>query len=174
MFEGTHELAESKLVLLYIFDKIGYPISNTSLTEIVLENGLLNYFQLQQYIGELVSAGFIFASKQDKKQLYSIDTKGKNALGYFENRISSVKKDTIDSYFSKRSTVISKDIQISSDYNLQAQSDYDVICRITENNNVKIEIRVNTDSEEKAKRICSKWNSDASKMYIKFMDILTG
>ena len=59
MFENSSELAESKLLLLYILKNLKTPISNTQLTEIVLENNLINYFTLQQYISELDSSEFI-------------------------------------------------------------------------------------------------------------------
>ncbi|HBM81290.1 MAG TPA: DUF4364 domain-containing protein, partial [Clostridiaceae bacterium] len=52
MFDDTQELAESKLLILYLFKKINLPISNAIVTDIVLENNLLNYFQLQQYLSE--------------------------------------------------------------------------------------------------------------------------
>jgi len=173
MFGGTHELAESKLLLLYILDKIGYPISNTSLTEIVLENNFLNYFQLQQYLGELVNSGFIDISKQGKRQMYSLHTKGKNVLGYFENRISDAKKETLNLYFAKRTDLFKEDMHISCDYNPQSETDHTVICRIIQDNNVKIEIKINTGNEDTARKICSKWNAQAHKIYTKIMDILT-
>ena len=38
MNDNTLELAENKLLLLHIIKSIKYPISNTQLTDIVLEN----------------------------------------------------------------------------------------------------------------------------------------
>lgn len=55
MYDSTLELAENKL-LLYIIKSIKYPISNTQLTDIVLENSFINYFMLQQYVSELISS----------------------------------------------------------------------------------------------------------------------
>ena len=57
--ESSLELAENKLLLLYILKTLRQPISNTQLTEIVLENSFINYFTLQQYVNELEEAQFI-------------------------------------------------------------------------------------------------------------------
>ena len=57
--ESSLELAENKLLLLYILKTLKQPISNTQLTEIVLENSFINYFTLQQYIAELDESKFI-------------------------------------------------------------------------------------------------------------------
>ena len=84
MFENTSDLAENKLLLLYILTSLRDPISNYQLTEIVLENNLINYFTLQQYITELENSEFInFKAINDKKLLY-ITKKGENVLSFFK------------------------------------------------------------------------------------------
>ena len=56
MYENSAELAENKLLVLYVIKTLKYPVTNTKLTEIILENNFINYFTLQQYIGELISS----------------------------------------------------------------------------------------------------------------------
>lgn len=63
MFEDSLELAENKLILIYIINKLKCPLTKNQLTQIILENNLMNYFILQQYICELVSSGIIKYSK---------------------------------------------------------------------------------------------------------------
>ena len=55
MYENSAELAENKLLVLYVIQSLKQPISKTQLTEIILENNFINYFTLQQYISELES-----------------------------------------------------------------------------------------------------------------------
>ena len=59
MYENSAELAENKLLVLYVIKSLKQPISNTQLTEIILENNFINYFTLQQYISELEYSNFI-------------------------------------------------------------------------------------------------------------------
>jgi len=40
---SNKELAENKLILLYIIDKVNIPISNLQITKIILENKFMNY-----------------------------------------------------------------------------------------------------------------------------------
>ncbi|WDU82172.1 DUF4364 family protein [Caloramator sp. Dgby_cultured_2] len=87
MYRDTTELAENKLLILYILNKIDTPITNSSLTQIVLENNLINYFSLQQYISELIESGFIEINKEINKQLLRISLKGKRTLEFFIDRI---------------------------------------------------------------------------------------
>lgn len=59
MYENSAELAENKLLVLYVIKSLKQPISNTQLTEIILENNFINYFTLQQYISELEYSNFV-------------------------------------------------------------------------------------------------------------------
>ena len=59
MYENSSELAENKLLVLYVIKSLKQPISNTQLTEIILENNFINYFTLQQYISELEYSIFV-------------------------------------------------------------------------------------------------------------------
>ena len=53
MYENSAELAENKLLVLYVIKSLRQPISKYTITEIILENNFINYFTLQQYISEL-------------------------------------------------------------------------------------------------------------------------
>ena len=46
MFGENFELAESKLLILYIFSKMEQPLANIKITELVLASTSMNYFSL--------------------------------------------------------------------------------------------------------------------------------
>jgi predicted transcriptional regulator len=165
MFGDTQELAESKLILLYIFNKINRPISNIRITEIVLENSLLNYFHLQQYLGELVSSNFLLLSREDKKQIYSISLKGKSVLEYFENRISENKIHMIDKYLEERGQAEKEDVKFSAEYFASVDTGYEVVCRMSQKSATLIELKLIASSSEQADHICSSWKSKGRAVY---------
>ena len=72
MYENSAELAENKLLVLYVMDSLKQPITNTQLTEIILENNFINYFTLQQYISELISSDFLRYEIVNDKNLINI------------------------------------------------------------------------------------------------------
>ena len=69
MFENSAELAENKLLVLYTLQRLNRLISNSQLTEILLQNNLINYFTLQQCISELEESNFIHYDKVNEKNL---------------------------------------------------------------------------------------------------------
>jgi len=172
MFEDTVELAENKLLLLYIFQKAGSPLSNTRITEIVLENSLLNYFHLQQYLSELVDSGLLDLNRMEKKQVYNLSAKGLSVLEYFAGRITDNKRVIIDSYLVANSESSQKDRKIIADYYLENENEYIVTCKIIEDSVTIIDMKINVNSNEGAKRICSKWEANASKVYSNIINML--
>ena len=96
MYENSAELAENKLLVLYVIKSLKQPISNTQLTEIILENNFINYFTLQQYISELEYSNFVKYIEKNEKKLISITDKGEKVLSFFTDRIAPIKRDIIN------------------------------------------------------------------------------
>lgn len=73
-------LAENKILILYILNKIGKPISNDSLLNLVLAVTDMNYFYFQQFLLDLLEKGYIVNFSKDEHELYNITDFGKETL----------------------------------------------------------------------------------------------
>ena len=172
MFENTAELAENKLLLLYILKSLNRPISNTQLTEIVLENNLINYFTLQQYISELNESDFMIYEEVDDKQLLTLTQKGENVLSFFKERISPSKISVLDKYIKEKIDLIKKELTIKSDYTLGNNSDFLVDLKALENGSPLIDLKISVPSKKQATSLCSKWQENSSEVYNKIINVL--
>lgn len=173
MFEDTLELAENKLLLLYIIDKINLPISNSQVTDIVLENNFINYFTLQQYLFELISSNFLKTIEDGNKHKLQITSKGKKVLSLFSNRVSSEKIVTVNDYLKKQMNYIEKDISVISDYTIDYKDKFVVNLKLNKDEISLIDVKVTLDSKDDAKKICDKWKENSSKMYIEILKTLS-
>lgn len=171
MFNSTSELAEDKLLLLYLLEKIKLPISNNQITQIILENNLMNYFTLQQYITELTNTNFILLTEQDGKNRISISSEGSKVLSLFINRVSKNKLDNIDLYLSKQIDNIKKEITIYADYTIEGNN-YIVNLKAVENNCILMDLKINVASNKQAKDLCSKWKQNSSELYNQLFNVL--
>lgn len=172
MFENTSDLAENKLLLLYILTSLRDPISNYQLTEIVLENNLINYFTLQQYITELENSEFInFKAINDKKLLY-ITKKGENVLSFFKDRISPSRKIAIDSYLGEKITTIKKELSLQSDYTPLGKEDFLVNLVAFEDTKTLIDLKISVPTKKHAISLCSKWKENYSSIYTEIISLL--
>ncbi|MFX0548085.1 DUF4364 family protein [Hathewaya histolytica] len=165
MKEDTLELAESKLLLLYIIHEIKLPISNIQLTEIVLQNNFLNYFNLQQYLLELNSSGFIKAVEKEDKIRLCITDKGERVLNMFFNRISEDKVERIDTYLEKNIENIKKQITITADYTIENNDNFIVTLAAHENESILIEVKLSVPNNKQARDLCTKWKENSAQLY---------
>ena len=47
-----------KLIILYMLNKVDFPLTNSQISEFILDQGYTTYFKLQQALSELLSSGF--------------------------------------------------------------------------------------------------------------------
>lgn len=172
MFDNTLELAENKLLLLYILKQIKLPISKGQLTEIILKNNLINYFTLQQYISELIASSFIQYSKFDEKRRLTVTAVGDKVLNMFLNRISESKKALIDTYINQNISQIKNDISLTADYTLANDNSFTVNLKAVENNITLIDLKLNVVTNKQARELCKKWKSNSSELYKKILKVL--
>ncbi len=172
MFENTLELAENKLLLLYIFKKTKFPISNNQITDIILENDLINYFTLQQYLNELLSSNFIKQIDSENNHKFIITKKGIKVLSLFGNRISKNKIDISDNYIDKRFHDIESKISINANYTTKNKNSFMVNLKISESNSTLMNLNLNVDSKKTAQQLCEKWEKNFSEIYYKIVELL--
>lgn len=172
MFEDTLELAENKLLLLYIFNKIKFPVSNNKITEIILENNFINYFTLQQYLNELVLSKFLRYTNESGSHRFSITDKGVKVLSLFKNRISDSKIQIVDSYLTKEIDSIKKEVTVTADYTIEHNNNFIVNLKVLEHESILIDIKINVASNEQAKNLCEKWKNNSSELYDKIIHLL--
>ena len=70
--EDSSSLAEHKLLVLYILNKIGKPINQKALLELVTSITELNYFYFQQFLLDLIENKYVISYKKDDELLYNI------------------------------------------------------------------------------------------------------
>lgn len=172
MFETTLELAENKLLLLYILKKIKLPMSNNQITEVILENNILNYFVLQQYISELLSSSLVKYIEQDGKHRLTLTEKGDKVLSMFLNRISPSKLKPIENYLDAHIEKIKNQLTVFADYTIENSNNYIVNLKATENDSILIDLKLNVSTNEQAKELCYKWKNNCSEIYGEIIKIL--
>ena len=88
-----------KLIVLYMLNHADSPLTNATISDLILAKEYTNYFSLQRAICELETSDLVVAESADNSTHYRITEEGKNTLSFFEDKISdAIKKDIIDFY----------------------------------------------------------------------------
>ncbi len=172
MYESTTELAENKLLVLYIIKTVKTPISNSQLTDIVLENGFINYFMLQQYISELISSEFLAYKDINEKKLIYITEKGSSVLSFFKNRIHENKILSIENYIKTKIDQIKKELTLNASYTISEDNNFIVSLQAIENGSILMDLKLSVASNKQAIDLCNKWKANSVEIYTKIIHLL--
>ena len=166
-------LAENKVLILYILNKIGKPISNDSLLNLVLAVTDMNYFYFQQFLLDLLENGYIMNYYKDDHSFYDITKFGKETLELTQDILPGIIKLRVDSNFKSELESFENEHSVIAEYTPKSENFFDISCKIIEYNDVIFEVKTFAGSREQAKEIVNNWNNNADEMYPKILDILT-
>lgn len=170
MNRTVKELAINKLIILQVFSEIDFPLSKSQITDIVLQNNLINYFDLQQSFHELEKSQMI--EKVKNKEQYIITNIGRQTIA---SLITTIPKDVLNiikSYTDKNKDSIKLETQVFASYIKKSDIEYIVILKVVENDITLIELRLNVVSAMQAKQICAKWKQSYLQVYDQVMKLL--
>ena len=100
---STKKLAEHKLIILHLLQKMGISLSNSEICQFLLEKNYMDYFSVQQYLAELESAGWLEKTREQNNTRYTLTDDGEEVINYFINRISDEVKNEINVYVHENS-----------------------------------------------------------------------
>lgn len=166
-------LAENKVLILYILNKIGKPISNDSLLNLVLAVTDMNYFYFQQFLLDLLENGYIINYYKDDCSFYDITDFGKETLTLTQDILPGIIKLRVDANFKDELDSFENEHSIVSEYTPVSENNYIISCKIVDNNDIVFEVKTFAGSREQAKEIVDNWNKNADKMYPAILNILT-
>lgn len=171
--DNTEELAQNKLILLYIIKKSPQLFTKEGINNYILENNYMNYFFLQQYLLDLVNSKFISYSldKETGEYIYKLEKEGDLTLNYFSSKIPEDIKNKLHEDFKISKKNIEIKTQVLSEYYKNDSNEYIVNLKLVENQDTLFSLYLNVVSEDQAKIIENKWKESTDEIYSKVMNI---
>lgn len=147
-----------------MLDRVDFPLTESQISQFVLDKGYTNYFNLQIAIKELVEIDFIRPTPERNHSLYEITEQGKEAIELFEFKISDPIKLDILNYLKDQKIELRNESLISSDY-YPSNNEYIAQCSIKERNQTLLEIKIAVPTQEQAIHICDSWKEKNEEIY---------
>ena len=173
MEQQNKELAEDKVLILYLLNKIFDGIKNDNLYKIVSSANNINYFYFQELIADLMSANLICSFEQDEESFIKITTEGKNALELTKSLLPGLLKLKADTIFKEENSNIVEESSVVTEFIPKDENNYTITCKIVEQNETIFEVSVYAASREKAKQISDNWKSNATTLYPQILELLS-
>lgn len=161
----TDSLTTYKLIVLYMLDKVDFPLTNSQISEFFLNKGYTNYFTLQQALNELTDAEFIRSRQVRNSSHYTITPSGQETLEYFGSNIPQAMKDDVDVFLQKHHYRLRSESETIADYYQEKPNLFIVNCEVREGHHKLIALSLSVTTKEQAIAICDNWSKKNADIY---------
>ena len=170
---STKKLAENKLIILHLLQKMGIALSNSEICQFLLEKNYMDYFSVQQYLSELETAGWLEKSREQNNTRYTLTDDGEEVMNYFISRISDEVKNEINIYAQENSRRIKAEYAVTANYFPEMNGDYLVKCGLCDDSGATLmEVSVSVVTKHQAQNICRNWKKNVNQYYRNFLSSL--
>ena len=166
-------LAENKVLILYLLNKLDKKMTNDALYRVVLSVEEMNYFYFQQFLLDLIANDYVMQYQNEDKTLYQITDKGKQTLELTEDILPGIIKLQVDMNLTGAIEEVNDESSITAEYTPKSENYYNITCKIIEKNETIFEIKTFAGSREQAKQIVDNWKTYTIQIYPKLIETLT-
>lgn len=161
-----------KLIILFMLERVDFPLTTNQISEFILEKEYTNYFTIQQALNELLDSGLIRKDAMRGTTYYRNTQEGKSTLSYFKDRIPQAIVDDIVSYLKEKQYQLKNEVSVLADYYRTTSQDYEVCCQVKEGDSELIRLTLTVPDETSASSICNNWEKKSSSIYAYLMEQL--
>ena len=154
-----------KLIVLYMLDKVDFPLTTSQISEFILDKGYTSYFRLQETLAELSDSGLLRAETTHNRTLYHLTESGAETIHFFSKKISPAIQKDIDEFLREKQYDLKEEAAVKSDYYLNTNREYEVRCQIVENGYSLIDLKLTVPTEKEAEAIAGSWNRQSQEIY---------
>lgn len=165
MYFDSENVLENKLILLYAFNQCKSPLTKEQISQIIIENIQISYFDIHFLMDSLLDDGFLVSGSARDTQVYSISEKGRETLELFIHRIPSYLREMLDLYVRKNKDNVLKDVRSNATYHLRGDGDFAVELSLVENDVSLMDLSIHVPNITQAKSICNNWKTASSRIY---------
>ena len=148
-----------KLIVLYMLDRVDFPLTTSQISEFILDKGYTTYF------AELTDSGLLKIELTHNRTLYNLTEEGAATINYFRNKISPEIRQEIDNFINEKKYDLKEEVSVKSDYYLNTNHEYEVKCQILENGSHLIDMTLTVPTQTEAEAIVNNWNRKNQEIY---------
>ncbi len=168
---GLHQIPDVKALVLYLLKEAACVLRESQLTDVLMADGLVEYFDYAESVEQLLMAGMIDIASLEDTGSYRITKHGLEVVGEYEQRLPhNVKSKTLAAL----QAVLRKkqeDEQIFAEI-LPSDSGFSVTCTIREGGETMLSYQVLVPDRKDAYYIAERFRENPTGYYQKMMELI--
>ena len=152
-----------------MLDQVDFPLTNSQISEFVLDKEYTNYFTLQQALSEMENANLIRLEKEHSRTFYHLTEEGAATIQYFKNDISPAIQTDIHTFLKKKKYELKNEVSVKADFYQSTSGEYNVRCQVIERGAPLIDLTIAVPSQGEAETIANNWAKKNQEVYAAIM-----
>jgi len=158
-----------KLILMFIFEKMEIPLTDASISEIIMANPeWMTYMDFKDALYLLGESKFVYMASAGSETVFHLTQDGRNCLSHFFHKIPASIREEITHYARDNRTRFKRNQEYTYDYFKNSDGTYTVLLRIKDNHTSSenlLEIRLKTPTRGGAIKAANRWKDKAALAY---------
>lgn len=154
-----------KIIILYVLNNYGRPLTNQALTDIIIEEVDIDYFDFQKCLYELLSVSYVKYFEEETADMYDLTEEGKKVSVMFEKRIPYLIRQKLDTCIKNKLESLEPRGKVEADVTVSHRGQFGVYLKIYETGDLLFELNMNVGSRELAYKTKDYFLENAEKIY---------
>ena len=168
---GLYEIADVKGLILFLLKEADCILEETQMTDILMEDGLVEYFDYKQAMEQLLMTGLIDIASMEEAGSYRITEQGREVEMEYEKEIPYNVRSKTQQALKKNLRRQKENDQIFTEIT-PSPSGYSVCCNVREGGETMLSYEVLVPDQRTAYYAAERFRKNPSLYYQKIMEIV--
>ena len=172
----TPDEMQKKLLILFILEKMEFPLTDISISEIVVANpSWINYMDFRDALFLLTESRLIRRKSHASETVFTITQGGRDCLTHFYTKIPASIREEITTYAKENRQRFKRSQEYTYDYFKNSDASHTLVLKIRDQaaGDNLLEIRIKTPTRAAAVKAASKWKDKAATVYENIYGIIS-
>ena len=162
-----------KLMTMYTLSRVDFAMTNSQITNVFLDLGYTNYFNVQYTLGDLVSSRLVHEEIYPDYRYYMLTDEGRESIEALKSSLAASIRSDIDEYLREMRLEFREALATRAEYYRTTEGDYAVRCRVMEHTTALIDLTLTVPNETQAKIVSKEWKEKSQDVYAYIIHTLT-
>ncbi|MGI6030166.1 MAG: DUF4364 family protein [Eubacteriales bacterium] len=172
-FGGIQDPTELKFLVLFVLHQCGQPLAPDVLNDILLRDGLVDFFEFTTAMEELTTSGHIHQVLVDGEKRYETTALGEEAAELFRRDLTPTVRDTVTTAAQEVLQQRRQDSQIQAIVRRNESGSFQAHLELREGESPLLSLTLATPSREQASLICGNFRKAPAETFSRIIQILT-
>ncbi len=168
---GLNSVPDVKVLVLYILNYAGTPLSKDNIQHIALSDGLVQYFDLCQAIDEALLTGLIDVVSSADPDTVRITEVGRQTLAMFEKTLPHSVRRKNQTALLNMLADIERGRNVKSDI-IKKEGGYEAVCTLLDGDDTLLEYKLFVPTQIQAQMIVDQFENDPTGKYKGILSLL--